>query len=457
MAGVALRPRGAGPSRPASGTGSAAARRTRRARSARRRCSAAAPRSLRSQATPAQPDQHVRRAAQAGGLGPAARRGQGLARRRVGVAQPALGQSRGRPGRSCSRGRRRCGRPCAVPRGRRRSRARAASRSPMLQDARPDRAEAAAWTRSSPSACQAERAVGVRDGAGGVARSLRARAARYISMRAGISARSSPSSTTSSSSGSRSWLLDVGAAAPRRRRRRCWTSGHRPGPWRGPDGCGAPYSGRSSTQPRITASRRSRASAGTASSTRSAARSTSPAASACRTAGTGSPARVVPTAGAAVELRRRGRAARPAGARAGRRRRGGGSGTSAAGRPAAPRTGCGAPATRASGRCRTSAGDRVAERAGQPLEDRGVEQEGADLVGLPVEHLLDEVVHDVPVVAGEAGDELATGRRDRAATAPRAGARRSSPRCRRPARRRRCGRQVEPRRAGEVRRRLLLR
>ena len=48
-----------------------------------------------------------------------------------------------------------------------------------------------------------------------------------------------------------------------------------------------------------------------------------------------------------------------------------------------------------------SAGDRVAERAGQPVEHRGLQQERSDLFGLAVEHLLDEVVDDEAVVAGE--------------------------------------------------------
>ena len=58
-------------------------------------------------------------------------------------------------------------------------------------------------------------------------------------------------------------------------------------------------------------------------------------------------------------------------------------------------------------------------------------------VGLPLEHLLDEVVDDVAVVAGEAGDERARRRRGPAATAPRAAGRRSSPRSAPRARRRR--------------------
>ncbi len=51
------------------------------------------------------------------------------------------------------------------------------------------------------------------------------------------------------------------------------------------------------------------------------------------------------------------------------------------------------------------AGHGVAERAAEPLEDRGVEQEPAYVVGLAGEDLLDEVVDDVAVVAREAGDE----------------------------------------------------
>ena len=52
-------------------------------------------------------------------------------------------------------------------------------------------------------------------------------------------------------------------------------------------------------------------------------------------------------------------------------------------------------------------GDGVAQRAGEPFEDRGLEQEVADVGGLAGEHLLGEVVDDVAVVAGETGDERA--------------------------------------------------
>ena len=52
-----------------------------------------------------------------------------------------------------------------------------------------------------------------------------------------------------------------------------------------------------------------------------------------------------------------------------------------------------------------AAGDRVAQRAGQVVEDRGVEQERPDVLGLAVEHLVDEVVEDEAVAAGERLDE----------------------------------------------------
>ena len=59
--------------------------------------------------------------------------------------------------------------------------------------------------------------------------------------------------------------------------------------------------------------------------------------------------------------------------------------------------------------------DRVAQRPGEPVEDRGVEQEAAYVVGLAAQDLVGEVVDDEPVVAGEPGDEARTGRRGRAA------------------------------------------
>ena len=52
-----------------------------------------------------------------------------------------------------------------------------------------------------------------------------------------------------------------------------------------------------------------------------------------------------------------------------------------------------------------TAGDRIAEVAGQPREDRRLEQERPHRLRLPMQHLFDQVVDDVPVVAGEPRDE----------------------------------------------------
>ena len=51
------------------------------------------------------------------------------------------------------------------------------------------------------------------------------------------------------------------------------------------------------------------------------------------------------------------------------------------------------------------AGDGVAQRAAQPAQDRGLQQEAPDLLGLTLQHLLGQVVDDVAVVPGEARDE----------------------------------------------------
>ena len=50
-------------------------------------------------------------------------------------------------------------------------------------------------------------------------------------------------------------------------------------------------------------------------------------------------------------------------------------------------------------------GDGVAQRAAEPAEQRGLEQEVAHGAGLALQHLLDQVVDDVAVVPGEPGDE----------------------------------------------------
>jgi hypothetical protein len=52
------------------------------------------------------------------------------------------------------------------------------------------------------------------------------------------------------------------------------------------------------------------------------------------------------------------------------------------------------------------AGDRITERAAQPVQDAGLQQEIPDLLGLALQDLLGQVVDDVTVVPGEAGDEL---------------------------------------------------
>ena len=50
-------------------------------------------------------------------------------------------------------------------------------------------------------------------------------------------------------------------------------------------------------------------------------------------------------------------------------------------------------------------GDRIAQRAAQPAQDGGLQQEGLDPVGLALQHLLGQVVDDVTIIAREAGNE----------------------------------------------------
>src|SRR5664279_6079668 len=47
----------------------------------------------------------------------------------------------------------------------------------------------------------------------------------------------------------------------------------------------------------------------------------------------------------------------------------------------------------------------IAKRAAQPVQQAGPQQEGPDLLCLTLQNLLDQVVHDVPVIAREPGDE----------------------------------------------------
>ena len=51
------------------------------------------------------------------------------------------------------------------------------------------------------------------------------------------------------------------------------------------------------------------------------------------------------------------------------------------------------------------AGDGIAQRAMQPLEHSGLEQEAADTLRLPLQDLVDQIVRDVAVVSRERPDE----------------------------------------------------
>ena len=53
-----------------------------------------------------------------------------------------------------------------------------------------------------------------------------------------------------------------------------------------------------------------------------------------------------------------------------------------------------------------SPGDGITERAAQPVEDAGVQEELSNVVGEALQDLLDQVVDDVAVVAREPGDEV---------------------------------------------------
>ena len=52
-----------------------------------------------------------------------------------------------------------------------------------------------------------------------------------------------------------------------------------------------------------------------------------------------------------------------------------------------------------------AAGDGVAQRAAEPLQHGRLEQERAQLLVLPLEHLFGQVVQDIAVAAGERGHE----------------------------------------------------
>ena len=50
-------------------------------------------------------------------------------------------------------------------------------------------------------------------------------------------------------------------------------------------------------------------------------------------------------------------------------------------------------------------GDGIAQRAVQPVENGGLEQEAPDAFGLALQDLFDQIVHNVAVVPGESPDE----------------------------------------------------
>ncbi len=52
------------------------------------------------------------------------------------------------------------------------------------------------------------------------------------------------------------------------------------------------------------------------------------------------------------------------------------------------------------------AGYGIAERAAQAVENRGLEQKRAHAFRLPLQNFFNQIVHDVPVVAGKSSDEV---------------------------------------------------
>jgi hypothetical protein len=49
---------------------------------------------------------------------------------------------------------------------------------------------------------------------------------------------------------------------------------------------------------------------------------------------------------------------------------------------------------------------RVAKRSIEAIQDRGLDQEPAQLLGLPTQHLFHQIVREMPLLAGERGDEF---------------------------------------------------
>ena len=80
-----------------------------------------------------------------------------------------------------------------------------------------------------------------------------------------------------------------------------------------------------------------------------------------------------------------------------------------------------------------AAGDRIAQRAGQPLQHRGLQQKRAHRPALPFQHLLGQVIQHITVAAGELTPQTWPHLRARAATCPLAAARPPTLRCGPPA------------------------
>ena len=281
------------------------------------------------------------------------------------VAEPSLGRGRcrrcvivqPRTSATCPARRvrpRRRGTRGARPRGRRRSRTRA---------------------RQREAAADGEQVVGGRPGRAPGRRGASCRRCRRLDQRqrGAVRSRAAGHRTRSSFSVDHDVLRPGGRSRSRStvveplldaRRTRCSRQGadesdgqHRPVAGRRRRGARRP-SGRSTDSRRCASQRRDRGL-----DQRSAARSASPAASACRTAALGLAGCVVPGAGPAMQRRQRRRAARRGGGRGARRRTGGGSGTSGGGRRAERGTGSAARGTHQRRLAVGASGDRVAQRA----------------------------------------------------------------------------------------------
>ena len=239
----------------------------------------------------------------------------------------------------------------------------------------------------------------------------RASAARYSSIAPGQAGAAPPRRRRPSRAVRRPPALVPGScstssqARRRRRRTRRSTSAPPMNPTASTGRLAPPRRGWPSSQPRIVASCRSASSAGMASSTRSGG-----AVDVAGGQGVPDRRRRARRASSYQWLARRCRSATSSGrsssrCAAGRRRTGGGSGTSGGCRRAGPRTGWPGPGPPASP-CRR--GSPVTASHSGPVSRSRIEvwsRKSRTSLGLAAQHLLDQVVDDVPVVAGEAGDE----------------------------------------------------